>query len=99
MQVILNHVVPVDFRAASLFDAIGNSGLEAVTLSTLLSPKLHVTNLGRSLYLAPVGTGTERRTKVLVTDVLTCAGTLHVVDSVLVPADGAEWTSTDVTSG
>ena len=96
LQVILNHVVPAEFRASNLFDAIENGNLEAVTLSTLLSPKLHVTSHGNSLYLAPMGTGAEQSSKVLVTDVRTCAGTLHVVDSVLVPAEGAEWTSTDV---
>ena len=80
---LLNHVVPTELMASGLFAAVDSASPKPAKLTTNLGKVLEVTTDNDDLFLTPRGTGIM--SKVLVTDVETCVGTVHVVETVLVP--------------
>lgn len=75
MQVLLNHILPTAEDAATLVSTAPSS------IPTLLGTELTTSVVGSDLI---VSSGLIKAT-VIVTDVMTCAGIVHVVDKVLVP--------------
>lgn len=85
MQVLMNHVVAGDLSAASVTEAISTADPDPAELETLLGAMLEASLVDGGVVVTPAGT--ETMAEVTETDVATCAGTVHVVDTVLVPAE------------
>ncbi|NJR43582.1 MAG: hypothetical protein HC767_13950 [Akkermansiaceae bacterium] len=85
---ILNHVVPGDLPAAAMVAAIESAAPAPAQLTTLLGLDLEATIVKGSVLLKP--DNSDILAKVVTTDVVTCAGTVHVVERVLVPGEIAK---------
>ena len=53
-------------------------------VTTVLGTTLHASRSGDDIFVNP--TGTDILAKIITADIATCAGTVHVIDRVLVPA-------------
>lgn len=89
-QVLLNHMVAGELSSAAILEALGDAGGSAI-VPTLAGSELLVTTSGGGLFLQSrglEGPGAE----VTAADVSTCAGVVHVIDTVLLPTqvDGTE---------
>lgn len=82
-NVLLNHVVAGELPAAEVSAAIGAAAPKPAEVTTKLGKILEATTDGDDVYLTPLGT--DIMSKVLITDVKTCIGLVHVVEAVLVP--------------
>lgn len=89
-SVLLNHIVPAELTAAAIIEALGEGG-GSIVVQSLLDSDLFVTTVGDDLYLQSRGLDAPGA-EVVVTNVETCAGIVHVIDDVLLPAkaDGSE---------
>lgn len=84
VAVLANHVVPAEANSDAIKGAIADSDSGTATFSTLSGGSLEASEDGKDLVVTPAGT--EIMAKVVTADVETCAGVVHVVDMVLVPA-------------
>ena len=82
MQILLNHVVLGDLTSAAIAEAIAASSTGTTTVSSLVAD-LDVTEDG-DIMVTPAGSSVAAT--VVVADVETCVGTVHVIDRVLVPS-------------
>jgi hypothetical protein len=85
LQVLLTHVVEEDLNASSLLDAVAASSPSPANLTSLDGSILLVALSGDDLYLNPEDT--DINATVTKKDLETCAGIVHVIDKVLVPAE------------
>ena len=83
VQILLNHVVLGDLTSAAVLEAIEASADGTVTVESLRG-ELDVTTDGGDITITPAGSSVTA--KVVVADVETCVGTVHVIDMVLVPS-------------
>lgn len=84
MQVLENHFVAGELSSAAIIDAVGASG-GSIIVQTLFGSELFVTTQGASLLVQSRGIAAPGAT-VVVPDVATCAGVVHVIDELLVAA-------------
>ena len=87
LQVLGNHVVGTELDLAAITAAIAAAAPNAAEVETLLGTTLEATMEGEDVMVTSAGT--EMTAKVVTPDVQTCAGVVHVVDMVLVPAPDA----------
>ena len=92
----MNHVVPTELMEADIIKAITATAPKPAMVSSLIRTKLEVIAEGEDLFITPLGT--DIMSQVVITDVKTCVGTMHVIDAVLVPA-GPEPASAPIASG
>ncbi|NJR43579.1 MAG: hypothetical protein HC767_13935 [Akkermansiaceae bacterium] len=90
---MLNHGVAGDFNANVLVRMIEDEEPQPALLDSLLGQTLEATVFEGEIFLKPAGT--DINAIVLTEDVETCAGIMHVVDMVLVPAPPGEVTKKD----
>ena len=84
---LANHVVPSEADSDAIKGAIADSGSGTATFDTLGGGSLEATEDGEDLVVSPAGS--DVMAMVVTPDVETCAGVVHVVDMVLVPAGDA----------
>lgn len=84
MQVLLNHAVPGDLTASAITDMLGTAG-GSVVVKTLLESDVFVTTTDSGLSIQSRGLDAPGAL-VVTPDVITCAGPVHVIDTVLLPA-------------
>lgn len=77
-------MVATELMASDVFAAVAAAAPKPAMFSTLLAAKLEVTSDDNEVFITPVHTSIM--SKLLVTDVVTCVGTVHVIDTVLIPA-------------
>lgn len=88
MQVLLNHVVPADLPAATVLQAVEAASPAPATAPSAIGLTLDFSVVDGEVVITPEGT--DIMSRVLIADVETCVGTVHIVDMVLVPSsDGA----------
>ena len=92
----MNHVIPRELVAADILQAIDAAAPTPTTLSSVIGTKLEAVSEDDDIFITPVGT--DITAQVIVSDVQTCAGTVHVIDAVLVP-DGPEPVESEQPSG
>jgi hypothetical protein len=83
--VLLNHIVGGNFSAKDVEAAVEEANPDPVQLQTFLNKTLEVTALGSDLIVTPFNTSLNATIDIDMVDVVTCAGIVHVVDTVLVP--------------
>lgn len=80
----MNHLVPgQQLKASDVYAGVDRAAPKPALIPTRSGANLEVTTDGDDLYITPVGTAIM--SKVLVTDVETCVGIVHVIETVLVP--------------
>lgn len=84
LQVLFNHVVASYLPSTAVVAALKAASPAPVELESLLGAALEVTTDSESIFVTPAGT--DVMAKVVTVDVETCAGVVHVIDKVLVPA-------------
>ena len=84
LQVLSNHVVATKLDAASVTAAIEAASPNPAKVTTLAATTLEAASDADGILVAPQDTDIMAR--VVVADVETCAGVVHVIDKVLVPA-------------
>lgn len=82
MQVLSAHIVPGAVEAAGVIALVEDSSPASV--ETLFGTDVEFTLSGDNVMVSPADTDIDAT--VVITDVPTCAGVVHVVDKVLVPA-------------
>ena len=90
MQVLLNHVNGLPILTTQFTESIQEFGFPNVTLNQLSGDVVYASLSDGQLYLTPFGPDWEgpvdaNSAKILVPDVMTCAGPVSVIDKVLVP--------------
>lgn len=85
VQVLLNHVVAGDFTATAIEALLGEAGGSTI-VPTLLGSDLVVSTVDEGLYVQSLGLDAPGAL-VVTPDILTCVGPVHVINSVLLPAD------------
>eukprot|EP00892_Ulva_mutabilis_P008312 jgi/Ulvmu1/5853/UM025_0113.1 len=80
-DVLLNHVVVGDLTATAILDAVGKGG-GSTTVKTLAGGTLIATTVGDKLFVKSAGIAAPGAL-VVTADVMTCAGPVHVIDTVL----------------
>ena len=94
LQVLSNHVVGSELSAAAVTEAIEASAPNPAEVTTLSNNTLEASLLTEDILVGVQGT--EISAMVMVTDVFTCAGVVHVIDEVLVPSlEAADPTTAD----
>lgn len=85
MQVLLNHVVVGPLTADTIGTAIAGEDDGAVAITTLLGGELLVTASGTDIFVQSEGLESPGAS-VVIPDVITCVGPVHVIDTVLLAA-------------
>lgn len=88
LQVLLNHIVPSELRAEDLVEAVMDAAPELAMVTTLAGSTLEGVIEGDDFFGRP--TGTDIMARIVTYDIETCAGVMHVIDAVLVPAPAEE---------
>lgn len=83
VQILLNHVVLSNLPVAEVLQAINMSAPDPAVVPTLGGKNLTAMLNTGNVTITPEGTDIE--STVILTDIRTCVGTVHVVDRVLVP--------------
>jgi hypothetical protein len=81
--VLLNHIVDGNFSAKDVEAAVEEANPDPFQLQTFLNKTLEVTASGSGLIVTPFNTSLNAT--IVMVDVVTCAGIVHVVDTLLVP--------------
>lgn len=84
LAVLANHVVASELDKAAVTAAIEGASPNPAEVTTLGGNMLEVSLMTEDIVVAPKDT--DVMAKVAVVDVQTCAGVVHVIDSVLVPS-------------
>ena len=96
VQVLSNHVVGSELDAAAVTAAIDGASPNPAEVTTLAGTILEATSTTQGIELSPKGT--DIMSLVVMADVETCAGVVHIIDEVLVPAADATTTRAAVAS-
>lgn len=84
MQVLLNHIVDQELTAATITSELGEAG-GSIVLQSLLGSDLFVSTDGTAIFVQSPGLEAPGA-EVIDPDQITCAGPVHVIDTVLLPA-------------
>ena len=84
LQVLSGHIVASELPSSAVAAAIADASPNPAEVATLGGTALKATTEGENIIVSPKDT--EIKAMVVVKDVQTCAGVVHVVDKVLVPA-------------
>ena len=87
LAVLANHVAPTELDSAAVTAAIEAASPNPAGVTTLGGKMLEVSLMTEDIVVAPKDS--DVMAMVVVTDVQTCAGVVHVIDEVLVPAADA----------
>ena len=85
---LANHLVASELTAEAAKEAITAAAPNPVDLKSLAGKTLQASQLTKDILIAPKNT--DIMAMVVVADVQTCAGVVHVIDAVLVPGDEEE---------
>lgn len=96
VQVLSNHVVGSELDAAAVTAAIDGASPNPAEVTTLAGAILEATSTTQGIELSPKGT--DIMSLVVMADVETCAGVVHIIDEVLVPAADTTTTRAAVAS-
>lgn len=94
MQVLLNHVVVGALPSDAILGVLGDADDGTTTVSTLLGGDLVVSTVDGTIFVRSGGIEAPGAA-VETADVETCAGVVHVIDTVLLPGDSAESPATE----